>query len=320
MVLDEPEIERLIDAAGYGPEAWVAVGVRLHAATLLVGRGTATEGFDCDSLAYSGSLTKQVTGACAALLVRDGALDIERPIATWLPELPAWARKIRVRHLIHHTAGLPPSPALWASMEEAGETDWTSDGVIASLSTVSELVCPPGAVYDYSNAGYICLARILERVTGEGLGTFAQRHLLHPAGMRASLLWSGPERHPPAARFPEPWRPPAALSLGDGGLWTTVSDLLRWNDALRADLFGISDDLHTTGTLDDGSPLDYASGVRVVGRGSDRLQSHGGSWGESAAKLVRLPGRGASLAALAPTGGAERMMALSSALEDALLE
>jgi len=119
--------------------------------------------------------------------------------------------------------------------------------------------------------------------------------------------------------LPESSRPPAALSLGDGGLWTTVRDLLRWNDALRVDRFGISDVLHTTGRLDDGSPLDYAWGVRVIDRGSDRIQSHGGSWGETAAKLVRLPDRGASLASLAPVGGAERMIALSSSLEDALL-
>ncbi|MCY7301519.1 MAG: hypothetical protein LH654_00450, partial [Thermoleophilia bacterium] len=87
----------------------------------------------------------------------------------------------------------------------------------------------------------------------------------------------------------------------------------------QVDMFGISDVLHTTGRLDDGSPFDYARGVRVIDRGSDRIQSHGGSWGETAAKLVRLPDRGASFASLAPAGGAEAVMALSSSLEDALL-
>ncbi len=321
-MLDNLEIERLIDAAGYSAEASVAVGVRLPDSRVLVARGANDGGFGCDSLGYSGSLSKQVTGACAALLAHDGDVDIEWPIATWLPELPAWGRTIRVRHLIHHTAGLPSSGALWESMEQAGEkkTDWTSDGVIAALSTFPELASPPGSTYDYSNAGYICLARILERVSGEGLAALAQERLLEPAGMTASLLWSGPEPDPPGARVTDgPSTPPAALSLGDGGLWTTVCDLLRWNEALRVDRFGISDVLHTTGTLDDGSPLDYAWGVRVADRGGDRIQSHGGSWGATAAKLVRLPGREAGFASLATVGGAESMMALASSLEDALL-
>ena len=112
---------------------------------------------------------------------------------------------------------------------------------------------------------------------------------------------------------------PAPLSVGDGGLWTSVSDLLRWNKALLGDTLGVADTLHTTGALDDGTQLDYAWGVRVFRVGANRVQSHGGSWEGVTAKLVRLPDLGVSFAALAHDGSVERMTALSCLIQDDLL-
>jgi CubicO group peptidase (beta-lactamase class C family) len=297
-------LERLISVAGYDAATPVAVGVSSASATVLASRG------DCDSVAYAGSLAKQVTGACAALLARDGALDLDAPVAGWLPELPPWARTIRVRHLIHHTAGLPSTEDVWERAEGAGEKDWTSDGVISALAGMHELGHPPGEAYAYSNVGYICLARILERLSSETLGSFAETRLFEPLDMRATTLSASP---------PQPLPSPAPLSVGDGGLWTSVRDLLRWNEGMLRDTLGVADTIHTAGRLDDGTPLDYAWGVRVFRIGDQRVQSHGGSWDDATAKLVRLPDLGASFAGLAADGSVDRMTALSSLLEDELL-
>jgi CubicO group peptidase (beta-lactamase class C family) len=306
-------LERLISAAAYEPATPVAVGVSTGGAITRAGQGDPR--LDCDSVAYACSLAKQVTGACAAVLVRDGALDVEAPIAHWLPELPGWSRKIHVRHLIHHTAGLPSTDAVWEQMTSAGETDWTSDGAIAALSAMREPERPPGEAYAYSNVGYICLARILERLSGEALGTVAEARLFGPLAMPATTL----SPSPPAAAFGQELGSPAPLSVGDGGLWTSVGDLLRWNDAMLRDTLGVANTIHATGALNDGTPLDYAWGVRVFRVGDQRVQSHGGSWDGAAAKLVRLPDRGASFAVLAADESVERMLALSSLIQDELL-
>ena len=321
MALDEPDIEQLIVAAGYDSSTLVAVGVSSPSMTALAARGQGAGGraLDCDAVGYAGSLAKQIAGSCAALLAQDGAFDVEAPIADWLPELPRWAGTIRVRHLIHHTAGLPRAEVVWAQMERSGESDWTSDGVIAALSTIHELEQQPGTTYAYSSVGYICLARILERLSGNDLNSFAQEHFFEPFQMRATTLWSGPAPSPPTAALAQRLHSPAPLSVGDGGLWTSVRDLLRWNDALLADTSGVAATLHTTGVLDDGTPLDYAWGVRVFRVGGNRVESHGGSWEGATAKLVRLPDLGVSFAALARDGSVERMTALTSSLQDALL-
>ena len=295
----------MISAAGYDAATPVSVGVSSASATVLASHG------DCDSVAYAGSLAKQVTGACAALLARDGALDLEAPVAGWLPELPPWARRIRVRHLIHHTAGLPSTEDVWERAERAGEKDWTSDGVIAALAGMHELEHPPGEAYAYSNVGYICLARVLERLAGEALDSFAETRLFEPLQMQATTLSASP----PTPPLPSP----APLSVGDGGLWTSVRDLLRWNEAMLQDTLGVADTIHTAGRLDDGTPLDYAWGVRVFRIGDQRVQSHGGSWDDSTAKLVRLTDLGESFAALSADGSVERMTALASLIQDELL-
>ena len=321
MALDEPDLERLIVSAGYDSSTLVAVGVSSPSATVLAAHGKGAGGrfLDCDAVGYAGSLAKQITGACAALLVQDGTFDVEAPIADWLPELSRWAGTIRVRHLIYHTAGLPSTEVVWAQMERSGESDWTSDGVITALSTIDELEQQPGTTYAYSNVGYICLARILERLSGNDLGTFAQKHFFEPLQMRATTLWSGSAPSPPTAAPAQPLHQPAPLSVCDGGLWTSVRDLLRWNDALLADTVGVAATLHTTGALDDGTPLDYAWGVRIFHVGGNRVESHGGSWEGATAKLVRLPDLGVSFAALEHDGSVERMTALSSSLQEELL-
>jgi hypothetical protein len=89
---------------------------------------------------------------------------------------------------------------------------------------------------------------------------------------------------------------------------------------MLADTLGIAATLHSTGVLDDGTPLEYAWGVRVSHESGIRIESHGGSWDASTAKLVRLPDLGVSFAALAGGGGVERMTTLSSSLQQMLLE
>jgi CubicO group peptidase (beta-lactamase class C family) len=203
-------------------------------------------------------------------------------------------------------------------MTSDGEGDWTCDGVIAALSKMREVEPQPGVAYAYSNVGYICLARVVERLSGNILNAFAREHLFEPLRMDRTRLWSGPTPSPPSAALVNRGDRPLPLSAGDGGLWTSVRDLLRWNEAL-IDTLGVADTLHRTGALDDGTPLDYAWGVRVLRAEGTRIESHGGSWNGAAAKLVRFPDLNLSYAALAADGGVERMTALSSLLQDELL-
>jgi CubicO group peptidase (beta-lactamase class C family) len=129
-------VAALLGAAGYGRAEPVVVGVqRRNAAPLFVAQGRTRTGepLGGTTLVYTASLSKQITAACAALLARRGALDMDGALADWLPELPAWAGAVRLRHLVHHTGALPPDPEIAAAADTDTDTDHTSQRVIDAL-------------------------------------------------------------------------------------------------------------------------------------------------------------------------------------------
>ena len=317
-VLRAERITTLADLAGYGPDDALLAGVRQGDAPptyLTRGRTAAGEPLTADTVVYLASVAKQITAACAALLVRQGRLDPESTLARWMPELPAWAQTVKVRHLIHHTSGLPEG-ADFDELHRAG-LDRTTARVLQALAQLDHLDSTPGARFRYSNSGYVCLAVIIERAAGRPFPDFAREHVFEPLGMPATRYWSGPVPHPPGAAPTDP-RHPAALSLGDGGAWSTAPDLLRWNEALEHDELGVSPLLQTPGHLDDGTPLDYAWGLGVRTHAGCRIYRHGGRWAGLSAQLVRIADRRSSIVIVALDADEGRTAALTTALIDEL--
>lgn len=305
-------LDAALDAAGYradGPGVAVAAR-RPDGSAVTAARGLARPGvpFTTDTVSYTGSLAKQFVGACAATLALDGRLDPHAAVRDWLPGLPGG---VRVRHLVHHTGGLPDDRELVARIGDPPR--WDTPSVLRALAS-----CPlrfePGSRYRYCNAGYIVLASILARITAAPLPELARRLLFAPLGMSRSAFRSdAPPRDGAPGRPAEEGSWPQPLSLGDGGAWSTVDDLHRWNAALLPG-GGLADPvrrlMHTPGRLDDGRPLDYAWGVRVSAVGGAAMQSHGGAWPGWTAKAIRFPESGGTIAALSNDGNVDRMIDL----------
>jgi CubicO group peptidase (beta-lactamase class C family) len=315
-------VSQAADASGYGRDDPLVIAIAragrrpthlargcfpagVAACTADPGRGGPT----ITTPVYTASLAKQVTAACAALLVRDGRLDVDATVASLLPGLPPWAARVRVRHLIHHTGGLPGE----TSVGPAGG-DRTSAGV---RDTAAPDV-PPGSRYRYSNAGYVHLADVVSAVAGAPLPDVARRWIFEPLGMTDTLFWTGPAPRPPGAAPLDPPHP-APLSLGDGGMWSTAADLLRWADGLNDDRLGVTALLQTPGTLDGGTPLDYAWGMGVRAYGGHVAYRHGGAYADVRTMLVRVPGKGLDLVVLALADRSERRTGLTDRLLAALL-
>ncbi|WP_327108673.1 serine hydrolase domain-containing protein [Nonomuraea glycinis] len=308
----------LTSLAGYGVHDPLMVGVQQDGTRpvfLTSGRTAAGEPLTADTIAYTASLSKQITAACAALLVRQGKLDTESIMAQWMPELPTWAGTVRVRHLISHTSGLPEGIE-FDDLHRA-KLDHTSAGVIHALARLDHLVSTPGTEHRYCNAGYICLAAIIERAASRPLPDFAREHVFTPLGMTSSQYWSGPAPHPPGA-VPLDSHYPAPLSIGDGGVWSTAPDLIRWNQALERDELRVSALLQTPGHLDDGTQLDYAWALGVREHAGQRIYRHGGSWAGLNAQLVRLADQRAGFVIIALDDDRDRTATLTQAMIEEL--
>jgi CubicO group peptidase (beta-lactamase class C family) len=262
----------------------------------------------------AGSVSKQFTAAAVTLLALQGRLSFEDDVRKYIPELPDYGSPIRIRHMLNHTSGLRD----WGSV--AGIAGWgrsvrthTHAHVLDILSRQRALNFVPGAQYSYSNSGYNLLAVVVERVSGMPFAEFSKRYVFEPLGLK-NTQWRDDHTRIVKGRSIAYATSGNGFEIdhpiedvhGNGGLLTTVGDLLTWNAHLETGekLGGrpFVDAMHRQGILNDGSQIAYASGVQIGTSGGVRRVSHTGSTAGYRAFLARYPDQQLSVAVLCNVG------------------
>lgn len=305
-------LARLVERAGFASETPLALARRDRSGAIEeLATGSWPDGHPVTSTDrfYAASLAKQVTGAALALLVRDGRIDPDLPVATYVGGLPPWSAIATPRHLAHHTAGLPPA----GELEARAPGDWTEAFALSALAELRELPSPPGTAYTYSNLGYVLLARIVAEVSGMPFARFAATRLFEPLGIDGIGF--------PAAHAAQPQLPLLGprlpLTHGDGGLWSTAGAFASWLHHQNVDTLGIAALVTAPGRLDDGTPVDYGWGLGLRRHRDQLLLIHGGEWSGAQAKAVRSPALGVAVVGLAAGARSELVNQLvATALED----
>lgn len=255
----------------------------------------------------AGSVAKQFTAAAILLLVEDGGLSLDDDVRRHIPELPDYGARITIRRLLNHTSGLRDWGAV-AAIEgwPRGSRAMTNAHVIELLSRQEALNFPPGSEWLYSNSGYNLAAEIVRRVSGESLADFTRRRIFEPLGMRRTGWREDhtavlPGRATAYDRRADGYHlaMPFENAHGNGGLLTTVDDLLVWNRALEADALGaaVRAGLETRGVAG-GRETHYGLGLELGEHLGRQEISHGGATGGYRAWLARYPEAGVSVAVL----------------------
>lgn len=254
------------------------------------------------------SLSKQVTATAILLLVRDGTLALDRRVREILPELPAYAGDVTVRHLLTHTSGL------WDYEDfvpDSIDRQVHDDDALALVSARADrLYFAPGSAWRYSNTGYALLALIVQRVSGERFADVLRARVFLPLGMTGTFAheegrsvvphraWGYTVRRDTVTRTDQS---STSAVLGDGGIYSSIDDLARWHASLaRAPLVG--DTLWTLATapsrLADGRATEYGFGWFVDRHlGQARLRHHGETRGFTNA-VSRYPDAGVTIVVL----------------------
>jgi CubicO group peptidase (beta-lactamase class C family) len=265
-----------------------------------------------ESVSESGSVAKQFTAAAVALLAVREKLSLDDPVRRYLPELSEeLAGGITVRMLLNHTSGLRDIHGLFDLLGRPSYTAGHDNAeVLRVMSRQRSLNFPPGSEYLYCNASYILAAVIVERVSGEGFNAFCTRELFAPHGLRQTR-WRDDHAAivPGRASGYEPIRgggfrldTPHSNLVGNGGLLTTVGDLLRWNagfDGATGEWAKVVRLLQTRAQLSDGRTLDYALGLMVDDTPGQSQIFHGGATSGYRTFLTRYPDHGLDIAVLA---------------------
>jgi CubicO group peptidase (beta-lactamase class C family) len=283
-----------------------AVGVRYQGRTVhLKGYGMANLEYGvpltAETVLESGSVAKQFTAAALLLLAQQGRLSLDDDIRRYLPEVPDFGHTITIRHLLHHTSGLRDQWGLLTFKgSPPGSQVHTIPLILDLVSRQRMLNFRPGEEYLYSNTGYTLAGVIVQRVSGQSLAQFSLEHLFRPLGMTRTQ-WRDdyrrivPNRATAYAREGSQFvqTMPFTMVYGNGGLLTTVGDMLIWNDALTSGSVpggpALVREIETTGTLNDGSSIAYALGVSVGRYRGARQVGHSGSTAGYSTYLVRYP-------------------------------
>jgi CubicO group peptidase (beta-lactamase class C family) len=300
-------LAELIAAAGFDENLPVALATVNREGGLehaVAGRWSDGKDVEASDRFYGASLAKQITGAAAALLVRDGLLDPDAAIASWLGDLPRWIGSITARQLAHHTSGLPEA----GIAEAALGWNWTEPAVAQYLLTLGGPTYPPNTEHRYSNLGYILIARLVAAITGMRFSEYVAARLVDSPDIGFP---TGSVGFPHAA-----WIDRLPLTQGDGGLWTSATALAEWLDCQNRDVLSIAAITEAPGRLNDGSATDYGWGLGLREYRGQRALIHGGSWTGATGKSIRCPDLG--IAAVTLTAGAERQKV--GELTDAALE
>lgn len=235
------------------------------------------------------SVSKQFTAMAAMLLVKDGKLRYDQPIREVLPELPPATQPVTVRHLLNHTSGLWDYEVL---IPETRTAQLNDDDVLALVASKNALSSPPGTAYGYSNSGYVLLGMIVARVSGLSFPEFLRTRIFLPLGMGSSVMHvegrdTVPRRafgySPRGGRWVQTDQSVTSATLGDGGIYSNVDDLVRWDRALSSEslIDQASLQLATTPpTLPGGAATEYGFGWFIDRyRGAKRWRHTGNTSG-----------------------------------------
>lgn len=238
------------------------------------------------------SVTKQFTAAAVLTLAGQRKLTLDDSIRRWLPSLPPYADAITIRHLLTHSSGLIDYEDVMPSTTTVPLRD---ADVLRLLERQTTTVFPPGSSYRYSNSGYALLALIVEKASGKRFADFLHDEIFAPLGMTTTVaheegVSTVVNRAYGYSREGASWRRTdqslTSAVLGDGGIYTSVDDLVHWLHALDQGRFA---EAAVPRVMTDQKGVQYGYGWRIGEREGRPVVTHTGESIGFRNAVVRFP-------------------------------
>jgi CubicO group peptidase (beta-lactamase class C family) len=245
-----------------------------------------------DSIFQTGSLGKHLTATAVLLLVEEGKVGLDDSITKYFPEAQTAWQKITIRHLLTHTSGIPD---VWGNTEQDAHTK----GIVDSRKDYDEeeltriylglkLEFQPGEKWSYCSTGYALLGFLIHRVTGMYYGDFLRQRVFSPLRMDATTIISEADIVPNRVSGyilvkgelkNQEWIAPFLNTTAEGGLYSNVLDLARWDAALYTEKIlrrARLEEMWTPVKLNSGEEYPYGLGWFLANVNGHRLLYHTG--------------------------------------------
>ncbi|MBO9729391.1 MAG: serine hydrolase [Chitinophaga sp.] len=179
-----------------------------------------------------GSMSKQFTAMLIMQLAEQGRIGMQDAVRKYLPEYVNGG--VTIAQLLTHQGGIPNYTDNMEYVQQIFSRTYSPDSLVQRFCSDS-LDFEPGTAFSYSNSGYVVLADVIEKVTGQKFGDLLARRIFLPAGMKHSVFGSTVPNDTIAIGYingdPE-LSYPLENVVGAGGITSCVEDLLAWHDAL----------------------------------------------------------------------------------------
>jgi CubicO group peptidase (beta-lactamase class C family) len=253
------------------------------------------------------SITKQFTAACVMLLQQDGKLNVDDPIAKFLPGFPH-GEQITIRELLNHTSGLADY------LDILRPSELSIPRILAAVEK-APLRFKPGTRYEYSNTNYVLAGVIVAKAAGMRFDEFLTKRIIEPSGLHSTSIGTTPIDLPHGAPgytvingktvLTAP-QGVGVLDYPDGGVNTTVLDLTKWDEALdsgRVVNKKLLAMMMTPGPHGHETTYRYGFGLSIDSAFGHREISHQGEWTGYSGENVTFPDDGIAIVLLSNTDG-----------------
>jgi CubicO group peptidase (beta-lactamase class C family) len=253
-----------------------------------------------------GSISKTFVANAILILQEQGKLSIEDNLYQYFPNFKnkQIAQRVRIKHLLSHTSGLPDNrqvskdTVFYLTAKDA--ENWEP------ITKTDTLVFEPGERFEYSNPAFNGLALIIEKVSGIKWQKFIEENIFKPSGMISSTITDGsyPEKGVAHAynRINGEWKEddygeePTFAAAGNGGVWSSVEELAKYEQALQNATFLTTENIAEAQTVFYPNNWSEPTSPRVgwswfIGQTQDSLKiiGHTGSQGGFVANYVTVP-------------------------------
>lgn len=258
------------------------------------------------------------------MLVDQGRLTLDDTLAQHVPEV-AFYERMTIRHLLHHTSGIPDHV-------ELADQDW-KDNLLLTMPDLLGLFVrrqprpyfAAGNAFEFSNTGYVFLGEIIARASQSSYPTFMREAIFKPLGMNDSAAFNlSVKQFPLASRVYGMRRSSSRLEpsdlnmfdgiFGDGGIYASAEDLVLWDTALREGILlphEAYEQAYVPGRLATGRSTAYGFGWELL---PEQVVEHSGEWEGFVAHVRRDLKRRTLLVALSNLGPANAMQPIFKAL------
>ncbi|WP_108805578.1 serine hydrolase [Aquimarina sp. Aq107] len=220
-----------------------------------------------------GSIAKQFTAAAILILENEGKLSIKEPAYKYIDNLPRYKKgDPTIEQLLNQTSGIPEVDPYFYLTDLSFNDLLTQSRVSNIIVNLKELNFKPGEYFEYTNANYILLANIIEKVSEKSFTEYLQDHIFSPLKMENTIKKNSTYTiiknraigyiEDDGAYYKMHLH--SAIYNGDGQIMTTARDMLKWHQGIRNAIIGtpkLWKKMQTKAKLNDGTVIDFGLGV-----------------------------------------------------------